>query len=125
MAQKYDMICVFNPSTAEEKIEAALAKLGKKITAAGGVIENTNKMGLRKVNTRMRDFKNIKDGYFVELTFEAPPGVPDELTASLKVNEDVMRFILTRAIPKIAPEEEKPKDQAVEVNPEMLIGKPE
>jgi len=125
MAQKYDLISVFNPSTAEEKIDAAVAKLVKKITEGGGAIESTNKMGLRKVNTRMRDFKNIKDGYFVEISFEAPSGVPDELTQSLKVNEDVMRFILTRAIPKIEQEAEKPKDEAVEVNPEMLIGKPE
>lgn len=125
MAQKYDLICVFQPSTAEDRIEAAVSKLGKKITSAGGSIEKTNKMGLRKVNTRMRNFKNIKDGYFVEMGFEAPAGVPDELTSSLKVNEDVMRFILTRAIPKIAPEEEKPKEETVEVNPEMLIGKPQ
>lgn len=125
MNEKYDLICVFNPATAEEKIEAALSKLGKKITAAGGTIENTNRMGIRKINTRMRKFKTIKDGIFAQLTFEAPANIPQELNGLMKVNEDVMRFILTRDIPKMIVEPEKGKETAVEVNPEMLIGKPE
>lgn len=118
------MICVFHPRTAEDKIEANVAKLEKKVTSSGGVFEKVNKMGLRKVNTRMRDFNGIKDGYYVEIVFVSSPDMPHELTSSLRVNEDIMRFLITK-VPQEPKPSEKASEESVEVNPEMLIGKPE
>jgi ribosomal protein S6 len=126
MNEKYDLICVFNPNTAEEKIDAALGRIEKKITLSGGSVENISKPGLRKLAVRMRKFKPIKDGFFVQVNFTSPTNVPQEISATVRVNEDIMRFVLTRAIEeKIEPVEEKSAEETVEVNPEMLIGKPE
>ncbi len=124
MSNKYEMVCVFHPRTAEDKIEASISKLEKKVSSTGGTFDKVNKIGLRKVNTRMRDFNGIRDGYYVEVVFSSAPSIPAELTASLRVNEDVMRFIITKA-PQEPKPVEKAAEESVEVNPEMLIGKPE
>ena len=115
---------MFHPRTAEDKIEASIAKLEKKVSSSGGAFEKVNKIGLRKVNTRMRDFNGIRDGYYIEVVFSSAPSVPHELTSSLRVNEDIMRFIITKA-PQEPKPSEKASEESVEVNPEMLIGKPE
>ncbi len=125
MYELYDLISVFNPTTQDDKLEAFIERISKKITSAGGTIEKASKNGLRKVNTRMRKYKNIRDGYFIEISFKAPANIPQEITSTLRVNEDIMRFILTKAIPKIVIPEEKSAEETVEINPEMLIGKPE
>jgi len=125
MNQKYDLMCIFNPKAGEEKIDAAISRIEKKITSAGGTVDKTMKQGMRRVATRMREFKSIKDGYFVTVQFSAPAFVPKEINAAVRVNEDIMRFILTKAIEMPPAEEVKAEESAVEVNPEMLIGKPE
>ena len=125
MNEKYDLICVFKPGTAEEKIDAAIARIEKKIISAGGTVTRIAKQGLRRMATRMRRFKVIKDGYFTLIAFESPGNIPQEITALVRVNEDIMRSILTRGIEKIEDSAEKAVETAVEINPEMLIGKPE
>lgn len=126
MNQKYDLICIFNPKTGEEKIDSSIARIEKKITSAEGTVDKVMKQGMRRVATRMRDFKDIKDGFFVTMQFSAPAFVPKEINGALRVNEDIMRFILTKEIVMPVAEEAKKEESAVvEVNPEMLIGKPE
>jgi len=125
MNEKYDLICVFVPNTGEERIDAVLGKIEKKLKAAGGEFEKVNKIGVRRVMTRMRKFKTIKDGNFVEIKFSAPRSVPKDIEGILRISEDVMKHILTKEIVLEAPKEVKAPEAAVEVNPEMLIGKPE
>ena len=117
---------MFNPKAGEEKIDAGIAKVEKKLASLGGSIISTNKLGLRKVATRMRKFKTTKDGYFVHINFAGETNVPDEITALVRLNEDVMRFTLTKPIREMRSKKTKEApDAVVEVNPEMLIGKPE
>ncbi len=123
MIEKYEAICVFKPVTTEDKIDAFVSKVEKKIAALGAKIEKVQKHGLKRVSTRMRKFKTIRDGIFLEIDFEGPTSAPAEVTSIIRVNEDIMRFIVTKAAPEIPVE--KPAEEAVEVNPEMLIGKPE
>lgn len=125
MANNYDLICVFNPKVVEEKIESAIAKIEKALAARNGSIVAVNKMGTKKVATRMRKFKTTKDGIFVHINFSSETSVPEEITALVGVNEDIMRFILTKPIREMKSKKAKEgAEVVVEVNPEMLIGKP-
>jgi small subunit ribosomal protein S6 len=126
MNEKYDVICVFNPATGEERIDAVIARIEKKLKVLGGTIDKVSKMGLRRVQTRMRSFKNIKDGYFVELNINSPKNGPAEVEDVLKVTEEIMRHIITKAIVRpVFKDEKKAAEEAVEINPEMIIGKPQ
>ncbi len=123
MNEKYEIICVFNPSAGAEKMDAFMARLDKKLSAIGAKIENVVKQGMRRVQTRMRKFKTVKDGFYMMFTVTGPKTVPAEATALLNVNEDLMKYLITK--PRALKLEAKAPEEAVEVNPEMLIGKSE
>ena len=125
MSDKYELTCIFDPKTAEDRIEATLNRIEKKITASGGTMDNVNKMGTRKLLMKMSKNKTLRDGLFVMILFSGPSNVPNDVTALVRVSEDVIRFMLTKAPEKIEAPEEKAAETAVEVNPEMLVGKPE
>jgi ribosomal protein S6 len=125
MNEKYDLICVFKPNTPEERMDAVLSKIDKKLKSLGGEILRTMKIGIRRVHTRMRKFKTIHDGFFVECEISSPAKGPFEVESILHVTEELMRHILTKAKVVPVPVQEKPSEEKVEINPEMLIGKPE
>ena len=125
MNEKYELICVFKPSTAEEKIDAVFAKIEKKLKALGGELQKVSKVGLRRVQTRMRKFKTTRDGLFVDCTVSCPPKGPSEIENILHVTEDLMKHLLVKAKEVPQPVQEKPSEEKVEINPEMLIGKPQ
>ena len=125
MNEKYDLICVFKPNTPEERVDAVLSKIDKKLKSLGGEITKTNKVGIRRVHTRMRKFKTIHDGLFIDCEISSPAKGPAEVEGILHVTEDLMRHILTKAKEVPLPVQEKPSEEKVEINPEMLIGKPE
>ncbi|MFA5103905.1 MAG: 30S ribosomal protein S6 [Candidatus Margulisiibacteriota bacterium] len=123
--EKYVLVIAFKPGTGEAQVEAALAKIEKKMTSLGGTIQKKPKPIMRKLASRMRKFNGVKEGLFAEFEFEGPGTLPNELNTLIRVNEDVMRFMITKAPEDIQQAEEKEAESAVEVNPEMLIGKPE
>lgn len=122
---KYVLVLALKPGTAETQVEAGLSKIEKKITSLGGSVTKQSKPVMRKMASRLRKFNGIKDGLFAEFEFEGPGALPNELNALIRVNEDVMRYMITKAPEEIQLAVEKEAESAVEVNPEMLIGKPE
>ena len=122
---KYVLVLAFKPGTGEAQVDAALSKIDKKIASSGGAVLKNPKPMMRKLASRMRKFNGIKEGLFAEFEFEGPGTLPNELNSLILVNEDVMRYMVTRAPEEIKPAVEKEAESAVEVNPEMLIGKPE
>lgn len=122
---KYVLVLAFKPGTSEETTAASLAKIEKKITALGGSIQKQTKPAMRRFASRLRKFNGVKEGLFAEFEFEGPGALPNELNSLILVNEDVMRFIITKAPEEVQLPAEKEPEAAVEVNPEMLIGKPE
>ncbi len=125
MNEKYDLICVFKPNTAEEKVDAVFAKIEKKLKSLGGELLKVSKTGIRRVQTRMRKFKTTRDGLFVDCSFSGPSKCPSEVENILHVTEDLMRHLLVKAKEVPQPVQEKPSEEKVEINPEMLIGKPQ
>lgn len=127
MNRKYDVIFALVPQTADDKIDALISRIEKKITSSGGTITSISKKGMLRIATRMRKFKNIRDGYYVMIVFEGPSNIPNEISNILNVTETVMKHIIT--VGKIAPApaevKEKTEEAKVEINPEMLVGKSE
>lgn len=119
------LVLAFKPGTAETQSESALAKIEKKISSAGGSVIKASKPVMRKLASRMRKFNGIKEGLFADFEFEGPRNLPNDLNSMIRVNEDVIRYVITKAPEEIQQVEEKEAESAVEVNPEMLIGKPE
>lgn len=124
MARKYDLIFALVPQTAEDKIDALISKIEKKISSLGGEISNICKKGTMRIASRMRKFKNIRDGFYVSMNFSGSSTIPKEIENILKINDSVMKHIITLSneTPSEIKSQEKPEEK-VEINPEMLIGK--
>lgn len=124
MTRKYDLIFALIPQTGEDKIDALISKIEKKISSLDGEINNICKKGNLRIASRMRKFKNIRDGFYVSMNFSGSPAIPKEIENILKVNDAVMKHIITLSneTPSEIKSQEKTEEK-VEINPEMLIGK--
>jgi len=117
----YETICIFHPETKEDRIDAILKKLGDKIKASGGEVEEVKKWGMKRLAFTFKKDKHLKDGFFVEIDFKGDGGVPLELQKQLKVIEDVLRFMISRAVPAAAVAAEAGEEKKVEIAPSMFI----
>lgn len=89
---KYELLCVFEPNTDEEKRNQLLDKF-KGIIEADGEIENVDEWGLRKL---AYEINKIKEGYYVLMHFNTNPDTPKELDRNLKIADEVIRHMIIR-----------------------------
>lgn len=95
----YELILLFDPGAAEEKISQFVTKLEDKIRSAGGEVDKTEKWGIKKLASMIKKMKSLTQAYYVLIRFKSPPTVPAELTAHLKVSEIVVRYFISCAVP--------------------------
>ena len=90
---KYENLYVITPELEEEATKAIIEKFSGIITANGGEIESVDEWGKRRLAYPI-NFKN--EGYYVLVQFTAAPEFPRELERNLQINENVMRYLVTR-----------------------------
>lgn len=89
---KYELLCVFEPNTEEEKRNQLLDKF-KGIIEADGEVENVDEWGLRKL---AYEINKIKEGYYVLMNFSTNPNTPKELDRNLKIADEVIRHVIIK-----------------------------
>lgn len=89
---KYELVCIFNPNTDEEKRNQLLDKF-KGIIEADGEIENVDEWGLRKL---AYEIDKLKEGYYVLINFTTNPDTPKELDRNFKIADEVIRHMIVR-----------------------------
>ncbi|MCL2599375.1 MAG: 30S ribosomal protein S6 [Firmicutes bacterium] len=87
---KYEMMYIIKSGTADDKREATIKKYSTLVESAGGKIEAVDKMGIRKFAYPI-DFKN--EGFYVLMTFMAPPSLPLEMERQMRISDEVVRFM--------------------------------
>ena len=89
----YEVVYIIDPALGEEAIAATVEKfkaLAEQHGCAGVEVEEWGKRRLAyPIN-----FKN--EGYYVLVQFTAAPEFPRELERNLQINENVMRYLVTR-----------------------------
>ena len=90
---KYEVLYVITPELEEEANRAIIEKFAGIITANGGVIENTDEWGKKKLAYPI-DYKT--EGYYVLVNFEAASELPKELERNFKNDESIMRYMVVR-----------------------------
>jgi small subunit ribosomal protein S6 len=118
--REYEAYYIFSPRVTEEKREALIARLEKKIKDSGSTELTTEKQGLKKLAFRFNKYPDLKDGYFVLTRFTAEPAVVTGVTEVLRLTEDVIRFQVTHAVP--AAQAVEAKEEKVEISAAMLEG---
>lgn len=90
----YELMYIIVPTVEGEALEAVMTKISTLIESVNGTITEVKKWGKRRLAYEIND---IKDGFYVLLTFDGPPESIKEIDRVLKLTEEVLRFLLTRA----------------------------
>ena len=88
----YEAVYILDPSLNEEQIAALVEKFNK-IVETNGTVTEVNEWGKRRLAYPI-NFKN--EGYYVLVNFSAAPEFPRELERNFEINENIMRYLVTR-----------------------------
>ncbi len=89
----YELMLMLNPTLDEEGREAALEKVQGLITAGGGVLDNVESWGKRRL---AYEIEKITEGDYVVLDFHNTPDAIAEIDRVLHITDPVVRYMLVR-----------------------------
>ena len=99
--KNYELLTIFKPSLDSEELDKVVDKISEEVKSYKGSVSSVDKMGRKKL---AYDVQGYRDGYFTNLIVSLPAESIVEFKRNLKLNENVLRFMLM---------EESKKAQAV------------
>lgn len=93
MQRNYEVMFIVRPDLQEEDVDKLITTLQNHATNAGAHVQNTEKMGKRRLAYDVRKFG---EGLYVLLTVTADGKAIHELERRLRVTEQVIKFITVR-----------------------------
>lgn len=122
----YELMSVLIPDMPEEDTTAAIERLNGYITSANGEVKESltdSPWGRRRLAYTMR-FNNVdyRDGYYLLTHFSATPHVISEIERDLKLDTQVIRYLLVMDDPRVGEKDtgqndEVAQDEASNVEP--------
>lgn len=88
----YEVMYIVKPIE-EEAFDAIVKKFDALIVANGGTVEKTDRWGKKRLAYEIED---IAEGLYVLVTFQADGKAVKELDRVLKINDDILRHMITR-----------------------------
>jgi small subunit ribosomal protein S6 len=89
----YESTFIMRPDITAQQVETLTAQFSELIKAQGGSVPKTEYWGLKSLAYRLK--KNRK-GHYGFMHIEAPPGAVAELERTMRINEDVLRYLTVR-----------------------------
>jgi small subunit ribosomal protein S6 len=96
--KQYELLYIISMDKDEEAIAALIAKVNGAVEALGGKVDGvfqTEPWGRRRLAYPIRHFD---EGYYVLTHFSAESQPLAELERALKLNEGILRYMITRRI---------------------------
>jgi small subunit ribosomal protein S6 len=90
--RNYELGCISDPELDAQAQSDLEAKVSSRIEAAGGKMHKVDRWGKRRL---AYPIKKHTDGYYVFYQMELPPQAAIEIERDLRLNENVLRFLLT------------------------------
>lgn len=89
--RNYETLFILNSSLEEEAIKANIEKFKGIIENDGGVVENIDEWGKRKL---AYPIKKVNEGYYTLMNFKSNPELPKELERVFRITDGILRFIV-------------------------------
>jgi small subunit ribosomal protein S6 len=93
MNRTYEIMFIVRPDVEEADLDKLIEGFQHNITAGGGEVKNTEKIGRRRLAYTVRKFN---DGIYILLVVAAPGSLIGEIERRLRVSEPVIKFITVR-----------------------------
>ncbi len=90
---KYQLLFIIDNDIEDEAKDAIIDKFSNLVAELGGTVGMLDKWGTRKYAYPI-NFKN--EGYYVLMQFEAAPGVPAEIDRQMRINDNIVRQLITK-----------------------------
>lgn len=89
----YELMVMLNPTLDEEAREAIVVKIQGLVTDGGGVLDNLESWGKRKLAFEIED---LTEGDYLVLDFHTEPAAIAEIDRVLHITDAVLRYMLVR-----------------------------
>ncbi|MBA3915804.1 MAG: 30S ribosomal protein S6 [Acidobacteriales bacterium] len=93
MNRTYELMFIIRPDAVEEDQTKLITTLETTVTAAGGTVKSTEKMGKRRLAYTVQRFH---DGLYMLMTLEGSGEMIHEVERRLRVTELVIKFLTVR-----------------------------
>ncbi|MBQ3596375.1 MAG: 30S ribosomal protein S6 [Clostridia bacterium] len=90
---KYEMLYILEASLSDEAKESIIKKLEALVTENGGVVESTDRWGVKKLQYPI-NYKS--EGYYVLMTFEAAKSLVVEIKRVAGITDGIIRELITK-----------------------------
>ena len=90
---KYEMLYILDTACSDEEKDALIAKFENVVKSNGGVVEKSEKWGVKKLAYPI-DYKT--DGYYVYVAFEGGSDLVSEVKRVVGITEHVLRRLITK-----------------------------
>ena len=88
--KNYELLTIFKPSLDSEELDKLVDKISSDIKSFKGSVSSVDKMGRKKL---AYDVQGYRDGFFTTIVLSIPGESVVEFKRSLKLNENVLRFM--------------------------------
>src|SRR5918994_490852 len=93
--RRYELMLVIRPDVADDRSQGVIDRVTRQITAGGGQIVKVAPWGRRRL---AYPIERVREGSYHIVVFESPAEAIAELERSLQITEDVLRYLVTRAL---------------------------
>lgn len=90
---KYQLLFIIENGISDEAKQTVVDKFSDLIVSLGGTVNAVDKWGTRTFAYPI-DYKT--EGYYVLITFEAGAEVPAEVDRQMRINESIVRQMITK-----------------------------
>lgn len=90
---KYQLLYIIDNALADENKDEIVDKYSAEIESLGGAVETIDKWGTKKL---AYEIAGKTEGYYVLVKFSAEPTVPAEIDRQMKINDSIIRQMITR-----------------------------
>ena len=90
LTSKYESVFIVKPELTEEAAKTVLDKFTGIITNNGGVVENIDEWGKKRLAYPIED---LTEGYYYVVTFTSVATLPAELERVANITDDVLRSL--------------------------------
>lgn len=89
----YEVLLIIKPTLEETEVKTRVEAIESVITKNGGKIASWQDMGTRKLAYKIDKYER---GVYKVCYFEAPTSLIEELVRNIRINEDIIRFLVVK-----------------------------
>lgn len=90
--RNYELVYLIRPDLTEEEMGAVRSEVRGHVEGMSGTVEKEDSWGKRQLAFEVKDFT---EGVYNVLQLKLPPETPGKLKEQLKIDERIIRYMLT------------------------------